>query len=222
MEIAGDIYIIPGHGLNSNVYVFIDDNNFFLVDTGLPNNFDYIMSELNRMTSLNSTPIKAIILTHEHFDHIGATSMFLYAYSPAIYASLWTAKAINDRNTSVILSNFSPFEVNFKVMNILENNQEVKLGRYTFKVIHTPGHTLGSICLYSKRNRILISGDTVFANGMFGRFDLPTGNYNDLRNTLEKLTKLKVDILLPGHGPPVYSNGDQAIMLAYNNLISFY
>ena len=221
MKILEDIYFIQGHGLNSNVYAFFSENNVSIVDTGLPNNFDYIIAELKRASSSQSINIEKIVLTHEHFDHIGAVNMFLYSFSPQVTSSLWTAKAINSRNTSIILSNlFDPFQINFKITDILTDGDTLMLGSYKFKVLHTPGHTIGSISLYSEEEKILISGDTVFANGFFGRFDLPTGNYSALKQSLAKLAKLDVDTLLPGHGPPVLKDGDLAIKLAYERLTS--
>ena len=69
----------------------------------------------------------------------------------------------------------------------------------------TPGHTHGSCSLWESDKKILISGDTVFPQGSFGRTDLRTGNSNDLISSLNRLSKLEVKILLPGHMPPIIS-----------------
>ena len=82
-----------------------------------------------------------------------------------------------------------------------------------FKVIHTPGHTSGGICLWDGVN--LISGDTVFSHGGVGRFDIG-GNFDDLRQSVFKLTELDVINLLPGHGPIVEGNGKEHIKLSYS------
>ena len=68
---------------------------------------------------------------------------------------------------------------------------------HDFEVLHTPGHTKGGICLYN--GDILISGDTVFADGGYGRMDIG-GNFDDMNRSLERLSNLDVNYLLPGHG----------------------
>ena len=69
-----------------------------------------------------------------------------------------------------------------------------------FEIIHTPGHTKGGICFYSKNENTLISGDTMF-KGTYGRVDLPTGNFRDMNDSLLKLLKLgKETVVYPGHG----------------------
>jgi len=80
-----------------------------------------------------------------------------------------------------------------------------------FEVIHTPGHTRGGICLFD--GEILISGDTIFANGGIGRMDIG-GSYEDMINSLEKLKNLNSEYLLPGHGPWT-DNAQQHINMSY-------
>lgn len=84
-----------------------------------------------------------------------------------------------------------------------------------FEVIHTPGHTSGGICLWDGEN--LISGDTIFAGGGVGRMDIG-GDYNDMKSSVEKLTKLDVVNIYPGHGPIVEKNGKDHIKLSYSLL----
>ncbi|MDD1715868.1 MAG: MBL fold metallo-hydrolase, partial [Methanolinea sp.] len=78
-------------------------------------------------------------------------------------------------------------------------------------VIHTPGHTPGSICLYHAEERALISGDTVFTEGGFGRFDFPGGSRDTLLSSLRRLADLDVEGLYPGHGTPVQRGGNAHI-----------
>ena len=84
-----------------------------------------------------------------------------------------------------------------------------------FEVIHTPGHTSGGICLWDGEN--LISGDTIFAGGGVGRMDLG-GNYDDMKKSVEKLMKLDVKGIFPGHGPVVENNGKDHIKMSYSYL----
>ena len=96
--------------------------------------------------------------------------------------------------------------------NLDSLNEGDKVG--DFEVIHTPGHSYGGICLWDGEN--LICGDTVFANGGYGRTDIG-GNMDDLRNSLRKLNKLNVKYLFPGHGPWV-DNGKKHIELSNHGI----
>jgi glyoxylase-like metal-dependent hydrolase (beta-lactamase superfamily II) len=81
-------------------------------------------------------------------------------------------------------------------------------------VIHTPGHTLGCICLWSEPDKVLISGDTVFTDGAFGRYDFPGGSRQALEKSLDRLLPLDVEGLYPGHGEPVDYGGKRHIAAA--------
>jgi len=72
-------------------------------------------------------------------------------------------------------------------------------GDHRLRVVSTPGHTKGSICLFDENSRDLYSGDTVFLSGV-GRMDLPSGSYDDMRSSLDRISKLNIIGLFPGHG----------------------
>jgi glyoxylase-like metal-dependent hydrolase (beta-lactamase superfamily II) len=84
-------------------------------------------------------------------------------------------------------------------------------------VIWTPGHTSGGICLYAREHRILFSGDTAFSDGYFGRFDGESGSLDELIESLRKLTRLRVDVMLTGHGLPVLDRAEENLKLALRN-----
>jgi glyoxylase-like metal-dependent hydrolase (beta-lactamase superfamily II) len=86
-------------------------------------------------------------------------------------------------------------------IKLLEDSQMIHIGRQYLKVIHTPGHSPGGISLYSPENGILFSGDTLFAYDTVGRTDFSYGSEKELKESLEKLSKLpKETIIYPGHG----------------------
>jgi glyoxylase-like metal-dependent hydrolase (beta-lactamase superfamily II) len=89
-------------------------------------------------------------------------------------------------------------------------------------VLHTPGHTQGSICLHSEKHRILISGDTVFTDGAFGRFDFPGSSRQQLAASLDRLSLLEIGGLYPGHGEPVDDGGSRHIRAACQLMRSGY
>jgi glyoxylase-like metal-dependent hydrolase (beta-lactamase superfamily II) len=92
----------------------------------------------------------------------------------------------------------------------------------SFTVIHTPGHTPGSICLFSERDHVLISGDTVFSDGCFGRYDFPGGSRIELARSLTRLSLLDIEGLYPGHGEPVAHGGSSHIAAALDLIKSGY
>jgi glyoxylase-like metal-dependent hydrolase (beta-lactamase superfamily II) len=86
---------------------------------------------------------------------------------------------------------------------------------WPLQIYHTPGHTEGGMCLYNSDKKILISGDTVFADGLYGAYYGESGSLQAMINSLKKLMELDIDILLPGHGSPVFLDAMEHIMKAY-------
>lgn len=133
-----------------------------------------------------------IILTHAHFDHVGALEAVHKAHPTALFAvgehepldSVYTFYSHPD----LIIP---PIDV-----RLVDGST---IG--PFKVIHTPGHTKGSICLYSAKDQLLLSGDTLFCGG-YGRTDLG-GSMTDMQASLARLSQLPPETkVLPGHGDP--------------------
>jgi glyoxylase-like metal-dependent hydrolase (beta-lactamase superfamily II) len=202
MEKINDVVFIEGLGYDSNVYLIGD----IMIDTGAGSNPDYLFSEIKK-AGINPEDISKIVNTHCHHDHVGGNSLF----EADIAIHHLDAPALENADSGAILSPmFGKSSEPMKVAQKLHEGDKIA----EFEVIHTPGHTPGGICLYD--GEILISGDTVFANGGFGRIDLG-GNLQDMKNSLERLSKLYVKYLLPGHGPWV-DNGNQHIKWAYEML----
>jgi glyoxylase-like metal-dependent hydrolase (beta-lactamase superfamily II) len=123
-----------------------------------------------------------VILTHAHFDHTQA---------------LHTIKQLS--NAKIVAHRLEGVDADMFV----EDRERISLGDVGLKVLHTPGHTKGSICLYEQTTKSLFSGDTLFPNGVFGRVDLPGGSLEDMIKSLKRLSELDAEILYPGHGKPV-------------------
>jgi glyoxylase-like metal-dependent hydrolase (beta-lactamase superfamily II) len=97
-------------------------------------------------------------------------------------------------------------------LDFLKEGDVIQLGMRALTALHTPGHTSGSICLHDRE--MILSGDTVFPGGYFGRADLPSGNWQELVDSLERLARLDVRIMLPGHGEPLFSGASSHLELA--------
>ncbi len=138
-----------------------------------------------------------IINTHYHFDHTGANGYLKEKYGIPIAIGKKDAPFLEEAYLSalefMINSNPSP-----KADILLKENETIAVGENVFSVMETPGHTVGSICLYSKK--LLFSGDTLFYESV-GRWDLPHGNKEELFASLDKILKLPEDtVVYPGHG----------------------
>ena len=146
--------------------------------------------------------IKAIFLTHGHFDHcLGALDLKLI-YNVDFGCSEKDAFLLDRQDETV--KYFLKREIktpNFIKIDInLDKLEKFELGKEIIEVIKTPGHTPGSVCFYSKNNKLLFSGDTLFA-GLRGRTDFKYGSTKKIYESLKKLMKLdKETLVLPGHG----------------------
>lgn len=142
------------------------------------------------------TPV-AILLTHGHFDHIGAVGELRKHYGIKVYAYC-TEKEIltSDMNLGKAfgMSVYEDADV------YVRDSEEIVLDDITFKVIHTPGHTIGSCCYYVDKEKILLSGDTLFC-GSYGRTDFPTGSQSEIiRSIVSRLLILDDSVhVYPGH-----------------------
>ena len=199
-----DIVFILGFNYDSNCYLI---NKNILVDTGAGQNKDYLFSKL-RENGVEPEDIELVVNTHCHFDHIGGNYLF-----PNAKIAVHKLDAVSIKNKDTLGTSMSAFgdDANTRVDIELEDGDEIA----DFKVIHTPGHTSGGICLWDGEN--LISGDTIFAGGGVGRMDIG-GDYADMKNSVEKLLKLDVKNIYPGHGPIVENNGKDHIKLSYSYL----
>jgi len=196
------IKIIPfiSSSFSSNVYL-LKAKKITLIDVGMePEN---LLKKLKK--EINLEDLNLIILTHNHPNHTLALP-FLLKESRAKVA------IHKDELTSSIKSIMGFPIPEIKPDFILNGGEKMNLGDFSLKVIHTPGHTPGSICLY--RDGILFSGDTIFAGGNIGRTDLG-GNNKDLFLSIKKLTDLNVEMVYPGHGEIIAKNAGKEILSSF-------
>lgn len=142
--------------------------------------------------------VKYIILTHGHGDHIGAVESLKKHFKIPILIHKDDMEMVMDHNLN-LSGNMSMGAISFEPDHLLKDGDKIEFGDLHLKVIHTPGHTKGGICLYYPG--LLITGDTLF-EGSIGRTDLHGGDYDTLiRAIINKLLPLPEDtIIYPGHG----------------------
>lgn len=144
--------------------------------------------------------LKYIFLTHCHLDHIGGIKKLKDEKGGRILVS--RADSIGLYDEKINLAYYLDLEVPTLDENSrLDDGDLIHLGNNEFKVILTPGHTEGGLCLYDEKDKMVFTGDTLFS-GTWGRTDLPTGDFNKIINSItEKLMVLPDDtIVYSGHG----------------------
>jgi len=161
--------------------------------------------------------IETIVLTHCHFDHIARVKEIAHMCKAKV--------AIHTMDALGLIEDARSLSMNFGARSPgtvpdIKLKDGDKIG--DFVVIHTPGHTPGCICLWSEKDGVLISGDTVFADGYFGRYDFPGGSRTDLSRSLERLAGLDVEGLYAGHGQPTTEGGSRCIAAAMGLMKSGY
>jgi glyoxylase-like metal-dependent hydrolase (beta-lactamase superfamily II) len=146
----------------------------------------------------NNLKLDKILLTHSHYDHIADVKSLKERLFSSIYVHKLDSKNLIDPGSDEI---FSMFQIEKVVPDFyIKENDLIKLGDITFKVIETPGHTPGGVCYLIEKEKILFTGDTLF-KGSYGRVDFPTSNKEDMIKSLLKLSKLDSKIIAyPGHG----------------------
>lgn len=180
-EIAPKVWKL---NVDSNVY-FLDFKEKIVIDTGPKAYKAVVEDELSKVVEPDKVDI--VIFTHLHYDHIGNFSLFPNA---KFYASAEEIKLLGENKVYAIGDPL--LAVKFKVkLHPLKDF----LG---LKVINTPGHTKGSVCIYYPKEKVLFSGDTLFFNG-FGRIDFPFSEPGKMEESLEKVGKIGYKILAPGH-----------------------
>ncbi len=196
---------VSGISYDSNAYL-IDARRKSLVDAGMDG---------RRVLEGIGKGLELVILTHCHYDHIGAVPDIVAATGAKVALHEKDISLLNDDRASVAAM-FNAPRPRFAIDIVLKDNDVIDLGDSSLKVIHTPGHTPGSICLYNESTKELLTGDTVFEGGSFGRTDLG-GDAGEMVRSLEKLTKLDVSILYPGHGGVVDRRAKESLLASYKN-----
>jgi glyoxylase-like metal-dependent hydrolase (beta-lactamase superfamily II) len=173
--------------LSTNCYIAIsqETKEAIIIDPGLELSseakpiLDYIIAKKVNIT--------AIVNTHGHDDHIQGDAFFQQKFNVPICIHNLDENYIKDLEKGNFPSNI-----------LLNDSSIVKVGNETLKVLHTPGHTPGSICLVGEK--LVFTGDTLFAGGI-GRTDFPGGSMSEMRDSLKKLMELPLNLLVyPGHG----------------------
>ncbi|MGF7117673.1 MBL fold metallo-hydrolase [Methanobacterium oryzae] len=203
MEVVPKIHQFGGM---SNCYL-VEDEEMMLIDTGNPVNTKKILNYMKNTLNRNPEDIKTIVITHHHFDHIGSLGKLKKVTGAKLAAHKDDANYIAGKEKpeepfiSKIFINLLKIIYRSKTVEVdilLEEND--KIGSY--KIIHTPGHTPGSICLYNENDRIIFVGDNLTDKGdkIGGPPSIFTLNMEQANESIKKLENLDIDVIFTGHG----------------------
>lgn len=184
--------------LDSNTYVYSTDaGHAAIIDFGVP------CERVLKYVKENNLTVDYLISTHGHYDHINYVGDYKKAFENAkILCHVDEIDLIRDPdgNLSTFFGLNNSYDVGYEFLHdgdtvSLENTE----GSVDFKVIHAPGHTAGCMCLYCEDEKIMFTGDVLFANG-YGRVDLKYASPRDMASSLRRLYTYKGVKIFPGHG----------------------
>ena len=192
-----------------NCYIIQDEQTkeTMIIDPG------NLTGELQEMLETLEIKLKYIVLTHCHADHITGAEQIKQKYGGKILVHRDDAEGL--ANPEINLCYYIGLDnVRVNADSRLNDEDLLHIENLEFKVIQTPGHTKGSICLYCEKEGLLFSGDTLF-RGTWGRTDLPTSSFEDVIDSItKKLMTLPEDtIVYPGHGKSTIIQEEKAIYL---------
>ncbi len=201
--------------LETNCYILVDENtnNAIVVDPG--------WDPAKIIKALKNTHIKYIIATHGHFDHVSAVKKLKESRGGLFIIHKLDLEMLSYAKISSYLFLRTNIDEPQNPDIILDNEVEVEFEEFKLKIIHTPGHSPGSISIYIRELKSLLSGDTIF-RGSVGRTDIPGGSWEELKNSLRKLLQNLPDttVIYPGHGPETTIGREKSINPFINEALS--
>lgn len=216
MKLMEHLYQVGGvslsHFFDSSVYLLEGENGLYLFDCGTPEGIGQILANVEKL-GFHSADIRAVYATHGHYDHIGAAAFLKEKYGCRLYLEKEDKKQVEEgdpvRTTAELLygKSFPACGVD----GLLKDGDEVSFGNgVSMEVIHTPGHTPGSVCYAMDMNgfSFLIAGDTIYG----GFADQIGSDEVRWRESLDKLTSRHFDAYTFGHvGPNVICSADERL-----------
>lgn len=188
--------ITPQKWLKTNAYVICDEKSkeAMVIDPGGE------PERISETLDILGANLKYIFLTHCHADHIGGIAELKKLKGGKILVSRADSEGLY--NKDINLAEYINMEIpELEADSRVDDEDLIHIGEIEFKVIATPGHTKGGLCLYAEKEGLVFTGDTMFS-GTWGRTDLPTGSFVELITSItDRLMPLPDDtIVYPGHG----------------------
>jgi glyoxylase-like metal-dependent hydrolase (beta-lactamase superfamily II) len=185
----------------TNTYVLSDENKkALIIDPACSNQYE--QQVLYRYIQLQNLQVQAILATHGHLDHLWGARWATEQWSLPVLMHEADIPMAKDMQGQYNLFGIHAVADSFPMESLKSQISNLKSQISNFQLLETPGHTPGSICLYREKEKVLLSGDTLFRMG-YGRTDLPGGDFHQLIASLDNLFTLPADVrVYPGHGDP--------------------
>ena len=191
-----NVYQFESRGQGCHVYLIIGEDLNVLIDTGIITKFNSFNYLLTTEIGFKIEDINLVINTHEHFDHISSNPYF----HCLIASHRWSAAKIH--HTDELITKGKKWNVdltNLRVHMWLEDRNVFDLGNVLLKIVETPGHTSGSICIYEPDKKFIFTGDTLFKGAITNIYE--SGSISEQIDSLRILSTLRIKTVYPGHGP---------------------
>jgi len=186
----------------TNAILIWDETNLgIIVDPGFCTEEEF--STFMSFVSQNNIQLTKIILTHGHYDHIAGVKVCCNYFNIPVYvAKTEVANIVEGLEICKLKKWELCHDDNLFVYEDISLMTEISFGKQIFQIIQTPGHSCGSISIYSKTNKLLLSGDCIFYHN-YGRTDFDDGDYDTICESIIKILSLPIDTyIIPGHGRP--------------------
>lgn len=202
-------WFLEGYNFSSNIYI-IEDDGLTVIDPG--NDYTAYLQFFDR--GFDPADVKRVVITHGHFDHaMGVLELCNY-------------RGIREKGTmEIVMHEAGPEELKKNLeplgfpLRLVQGGETVDAGRFTFEVVHTPGHTFDGICLYHKNSKSLFSGDAVLPYGLSAPDKHGGGRLDDMLQAFRILRRMDIAHVLPGHGWPVFGLGPKVVEAGYEEMI---
>lgn len=208
------IKVNAGGFMGINCYIIQDEETkeTMVIDPGGS------IEKIEEMLEVINANVKYILLTHCHGDHMGGAEKLREKTGAKILIHRFDQEGLRDPIIN-LSSHIGIGDVSLEEDARLDDGDILHIGNLQFKVIYTPGHTIGSISLYCEEEKMLFSGDTLF-RGSWGRTDLPTGSMEQIMDSItNKLLVLPEDtIVYPGHGKSTIIKEEEPIYFGLKEL----
>ena len=218
-EIAPGVHRIDGlWGVRTNAYLLVDGDTLALIDTGLPGSLNSIERYVKSIGK-QLEQLRYVLLTHAHPDHAGGAPALRQRTGASVLAHLGDVSSNGSQQTVSYMGMFGAFPLPLPFLRRVPADGVLSDGDLLpllggLQVVHTPGHTPGSLCFYLESVGALFTGDLLIeSRGALGRnrHAFPGSSLRDYQASLARVASLPCDVLCPGHGDPVTTNASARV-----------
>lgn len=222
IKLPDSLLVLERGWLSANNILFFDGHDATLIDSGYVTHAEQTVDLVYH--ALDGRRLNRVINTHSHSDHIGGNAALKTAFDCEIIVPAGLHAAIADWDKdALLLSPLGQQSARFQHDRLVGADDQLEMGGLNWQALAVPGHDMEALAYYNPEKRILISGDALWENGFGVIFPELLGEADGLastQETLEMLSRLPIDIVIPGHGTP-FNTVDAAFDRAFRRLGNF-